>query len=106
MMSLRRTEEQEYEADRAALGQSLPTEADCLAAICNALERLRDLGWKLVSDGDFPPDDGAVFQGIVAGRTSPRPCRIDEFGNCWYTVPAGEFSDAALVAWRIDDSKC
>jgi len=76
------------EAEAAAIWESVerataernakyPDEKACLAAISDAVQRLRDFGW---SDAVYCPKDGSVFDVIEAGSTGIHKC---SYGGKW-----------------------
>lgn len=75
------------DANRALL---MPTEHDALVHMCQARQRLRDLGWH---DGIYAPKDGTVFQVVEIGSTG--------IFDCYYS---GEWPDGY---WNtMDDRDC
>lgn len=56
----------EIDAKRAERAKQMPTAQDALRQVCEAKERLQELGWR---DGIYAPKDGSMFRVIEAGST-------------------------------------
>jgi hypothetical protein len=56
----------QYEADKQARAEQMPTEKDAIRALFAAWQRLKDLGWR---EGQYMPSTGERYAGVQCGST-------------------------------------
>jgi hypothetical protein len=59
---------------RAERARLMPDAAAALRTICDAVERLKELGWR---DGIYMPKDGTTVETVEAGSTGIHKCRYE-----------------------------
>lgn len=93
----------QHEAQKAARAAQLPTEADCLAVMQQAFNRLQELGWR---DAVYSPKDGTYFQAIVFGGSRPLPCTYlgDWPSGGWFVAEAGDLWPCRPSLFKMGDA--
>jgi hypothetical protein len=80
---------------KADLAARLPTEEDCLRAMCDAKQRLRDLGW---SDATYAPQ-GEELDIAEFGCSAVLKARRDDQRRFW-VLEAGDIWPSSPVMYR------
>ena len=83
-------------AKRAA---DMPTEEDAMAAMQEAFERLKDLGWK---EAMYCPKDGTPFLAIEAGCCAAGVCQyLGEWPKgSWWMHSGGDLWPSRPILWK------
>lgn len=82
-------------AAKEARATEMPTDADALATLNRAHQRLKELGWR---DATYCPKDGTIFHAIEAGSSGIHDCYysgewpkgswwIEADGDAWPSRP-------------------
>jgi hypothetical protein len=80
----------------------MPTQYDALAIMCQAHERLRDLGWR---EGMYAPKDGTTFETVQAGSTGVHDCYYSPDGY-WNFIDNDVYpSKSAPLLYRLKPNK-
>lgn len=96
----------DLEKIREARAQAMPTEKDALNVMANALQRLKDLGWK---DAIYCPKDGSTFLVIEVGSTGIHEGYYSgewPDGHWWIHDPEdGDEYPSRPILWKMKGGK-